>query len=102
MTMVCAVWSWSAGAAAGWRFRVLLQVAAVKVVCACALELACWCHCRVPLQGAAARCWWCRIFSEAPGGVARGERLRRKDLCSQNTSSALAREPRFRIGKFEV
>ena len=76
----------------------LLQVAAVKVVCACALELACWCHCRVPLQGAAA----VGFFSEAPGGVARGEWLRRKDLCSQNTSSSLANEPRFRIGKFEV
>ena len=62
-----------------------------------ALELACWCHCRMPLQGAAVG-----FFSEAAGGVARGEWLRRKDLCSQNTSSDLANVPRFRIGKFEV
>ena len=76
----------------------LLQGAAVEVLCACALELAFWCHCRVPLQGAAA----VGFFSEAAGGVARGEWLRRKDLCSQNAKSALASEPRFRIGKFKV
>ena len=56
------------------------------------------CCCRVLLQGAAA----VGFFSEAPGGVARDEWLRRRDLCSQNTSSALANEPRFKIGKFEV
>ena len=78
------------------RSRVLLQGAAVKVVCA----LWSWhvsCHCRMPLQDAAEG-----FFSEAAGGLERGEWLRRKDLCSQDTSSDLANVPRFRLGKFEV
>ena len=79
----------------------------MKVVRACALELACWYHCRVPLQGAAAGCR-CRVplqgaavvgfFSEAAGDIARGQWLRRKDLCSQNTSSALANDQRSELG----
>ena len=56
------------------------------------------CRCRVPLQGAAAGAAVVGFFSEAAGDIARGQWLRRKDLCSQNTSSALANDQRSELG----
>ena len=56
----------------------------------------------VPLQGAAAGCCCDRIFLRNTRRRSPWRVVAKKKMCSQNTSSVLANEPRFRIGKFVV